>query len=165
MFETPTELPIILEESRRLGIRPMLGVRVKLSSRVGGNWHESSGDRSIFGLTPSDPSFASQWALATIQAPDAWGLWPARFPAAALLGPRLRDLPVEEFHVAILDAQHRLERDVCVTRGILNSSLVHPREVFKPAIAANASAIVSAPGFWTVFRNCASPRSPAKRSA
>jgi arginine decarboxylase len=51
VIETPTELPIILEESRRLGIRPMLGVRVKLSSRVGGNWHESSGDRSIFGLT------------------------------------------------------------------------------------------------------------------
>ncbi|OHC39912.1 MAG: arginine decarboxylase, partial [Pseudomonadales bacterium RIFCSPLOWO2_02_FULL_63_210] len=51
VIETPTELPIILEESRRLGIRPMLGIRVKLSSRVGGNWHESSGDRSIFGLT------------------------------------------------------------------------------------------------------------------
>jgi len=51
VIETPTELPIILEESRRLGIRPMLGVRVKLASRVGGNWHESSGDRSIFGLT------------------------------------------------------------------------------------------------------------------
>jgi arginine decarboxylase len=51
VIETPTELPIILEESRRLGIRPMLGVRVKLSSRVGGYWNESSGDRSIFGLT------------------------------------------------------------------------------------------------------------------
>jgi DNA repair protein RadC len=44
--------------------------------------------------------------------------------------PRLQDLPVEEFHVAVLDAQHRLERDVLVTRGLLNSSLVHPREVF-----------------------------------
>jgi arginine decarboxylase len=51
VLETPTELPIILEESRRLGIRPMLGVRVKLASRVGGYWNESSGDRSIFGLT------------------------------------------------------------------------------------------------------------------
>jgi DNA repair protein RadC len=26
--------------------------------------------------------------------------------------PRLEDLPVEEFHVAVLDTQHRLERDV-----------------------------------------------------
>ncbi len=55
---------------------------------------------------------------------------------------RLEDLPVEEFHVAILDAQHRLARDVCVTRGILNSSLVHPREVFREAIAERAAAII-----------------------
>ncbi|MGB8436359.1 MAG: biosynthetic arginine decarboxylase, partial [Burkholderiales bacterium] len=53
VIETPAELPIILESSRALGIRPMLGVRVKLSSRVGGAWNESSGDRSIFGLTTS----------------------------------------------------------------------------------------------------------------
>ncbi len=56
--------------------------------------------------------------------------------------PRLQDLPVEEFHVAVLDAQHRLERDITVTRGILNSSLVHPREVFREAIAERAAAIV-----------------------
>jgi len=51
VLETPTELPIVLETSRALGIRPMLGVRVKLSARVSGAWNESSGDRSIFGLT------------------------------------------------------------------------------------------------------------------
>ncbi|MEP6692751.1 MAG: DNA repair protein RadC [Gemmatimonadaceae bacterium] len=60
----------------------------------------------------------------------------------AAFAPRLEDLPVEEFHVAILDAQHRLERDVAVTRGILNSSLVHPREVFREAIAERAAAII-----------------------
>jgi DNA repair protein RadC len=59
----------------------------------------------------------------------------------AYLG-RLGDLPVEEFHVAILDAQHRLDRDVTITRGILNSSLVHPREVFREAIAERAAAII-----------------------
>ena len=51
VLETPTELPLILEASRRLDIRPMLGVRVKLAARVEGHWNESSGDRSIFGLT------------------------------------------------------------------------------------------------------------------
>jgi len=51
VIETPTELPIIVEESRRLGIRPLLGARVKLAARVGGHWTESSGDRSLFGLT------------------------------------------------------------------------------------------------------------------
>ncbi|MBA3343508.1 MAG: DNA repair protein RadC [Gemmatimonadaceae bacterium] len=59
-----------------------------------------------------------------------------------IFGQRLQDLPVEEFHVAILDSQHRLERDVTVTRGLLNSSLVHPREVFREAIAENAAAII-----------------------
>ena len=59
-----------------------------------------------------------------------------------LFAPRLEDLPVEEFHVAVLDAQHRLERDVTVTRGILNSSLVHPREVFREAIAERAAAVI-----------------------
>jgi DNA repair protein RadC len=60
----------------------------------------------------------------------------------AIFGQRLQDLPVEEFHVAILDTQHRLERDVTITRGLLNSSLVHPREVFREAIAENAAAII-----------------------
>lgn len=59
-----------------------------------------------------------------------------------IFGPRLEDLPVEEFHVGVLDAQHRLERDITVTRGLLNSSLVHPREVFREAIAERAAALV-----------------------
>ena len=60
----------------------------------------------------------------------------------AAFAARLEDLPVEEFHVAILDSQHRLERDVLITRGILNSSLVHPREVFREAISERAAAII-----------------------
>jgi DNA repair protein RadC len=69
---------------------------------------------------------------------------PVRSPrdVVGIFAPRLEDLPVEEFHVAVLDAQHRLERDITVTRGILNSSLVHPREVFREAIAERAAAII-----------------------
>jgi len=69
---------------------------------------------------------------------------PVRSPrdVARLFAPRLEDLPVEEFHVAVLDAQHRLERDITVTRGILTSSLVHPREVFREAIAERAAAVI-----------------------
>lgn len=59
-----------------------------------------------------------------------------------LYASRLEDAPVEEFHVAILDAQHRLDRDVLITRGILDSSLVHPREVFREAIAESASGVI-----------------------
>ena len=69
---------------------------------------------------------------------------PVRSPrdVARLFAPRLEDLPVEEFHVAILDAQHRLERDITITRGLLTSSLVHPREVFREAIAERAAAVI-----------------------
>ena len=69
---------------------------------------------------------------------------PVRSPrdVHVLFASRLEDLAVEEFHVAVLDSQHRLERDITITRGILNSSLVHPREVFREAIAERAAAIV-----------------------
>ena len=69
---------------------------------------------------------------------------PVRSPrdVVALFAPRLEDLPVEEFHVAVLDSQHRLQRDILVSRGILNSSLVHPREVFREAIAERAASVV-----------------------
>jgi DNA repair protein RadC len=58
------------------------------------------------------------------------------------VGPRLRDLPVEEFHVLALDSQSRVLRDVTVTRGLLDSSLVHPREVFRAAIAEAAAGVI-----------------------
>lgn len=55
---------------------------------------------------------------------------------------RLRDLQVEEFHLLALDSQSQVLREVLVTRGLLNSSLVHPREVFRPAIAEAAAGII-----------------------
>ena len=59
-----------------------------------------------------------------------------------LVGPRIRDLTVEEFHVLALDTQSQVLRDVLVTRGILNSSLVHPREVFRAVIAEAAAGVI-----------------------
>lgn len=58
------------------------------------------------------------------------------------MAPRLRDQPQEEFHTLVLNAQHRVVRDVLVTRGILDASLVHPREVFRPAIEESAAAVI-----------------------
>lgn len=59
-----------------------------------------------------------------------------------IVGPRLRDLAVEEFHLLALDTQSQVTRDVLITRGLLNSSLVHPREVFRAAIAEAAAGII-----------------------
>ena len=53
VLESLEELDIILETAKRLNVKPRIGVRVKLSSKVGGKWSESGGDRSVFGLTPA----------------------------------------------------------------------------------------------------------------
>jgi len=56
--------------------------------------------------------------------------------------PRLRDLQQEDFHCLLLSSQHRVIGEVLITRGILNASLIHPREVFRPAIVRSAAGII-----------------------
>ena len=48
----------------------------------------------------------------------------------------------EEFHVLLLNARHEVLRRCLVSRGSLNASIVHPREVFRPAIVGSAASIV-----------------------
>jgi arginine decarboxylase len=48
------ELDLLLQVAKRLGIRPHIGVRAKLTSRGAGKWMESTGDRSKFGLTATE---------------------------------------------------------------------------------------------------------------
>jgi len=50
VLEMPSELDLILERSRRLGVEPMLGVRIRLFTEGGGHWCESGGEKSVFGL-------------------------------------------------------------------------------------------------------------------
>ena len=60
----------------------------------------------------------------------------------ARVGPLLRDLQQEEFHALLLNTQHKVIRCVLVTRGILDAALVHPREVFRPAIIESAAGVI-----------------------
>lgn len=60
------------------------------------------------------------------------------------LGPALRGLSQETFHVLLLDGKHRLLRRQRVSEGTLTSSLVHPREVFGPAVREAAAAVIVA---------------------
>lgn len=53
VIEALAELPIIIERSKALGIEPLIGVRAKMTSKVGGHWNSTSGDRSVFGLSAS----------------------------------------------------------------------------------------------------------------
>ncbi|MBF0289579.1 MAG: hypothetical protein HQM14_17335 [SAR324 cluster bacterium] len=55
---------------------------------------------------------------------------------------RLRDLKQELFILVLLDNKHQYLTDVLITKGILNKSLVHPREVYSTAIEQCAAAIV-----------------------
>jgi len=54
----------------------------------------------------------------------------------------MRDLPQEEFHVLLLSVQGELMADVVIARGTLDTTVVHPREVFRPALAESAHSIV-----------------------
>ncbi len=54
VIEKFTELDLILRKAERLGVRPLIGVRVKLASRGSGRWKSSGGYRSKFGLTISE---------------------------------------------------------------------------------------------------------------
>jgi len=84
----------------------------------------------------------------------------------------------ESFWILPLDSQHQLigAGPTVITRGILNSSLVHPREVFCAAIVAHAAGACSAtttraatrhprpttaalPSSWPRLADCSTPRS------
>jgi DNA repair protein RadC len=54
----------------------------------------------------------------------------------------MRDLTQEEFRVLLLNVQHAVTRELVITRGILDASVVHAREVFKAAIAESAAAVI-----------------------
>lgn len=72
-------------------------------------------------------------------------------PGAVFANPRqifnhyhavLRDRKREMFLVVLLDARHRILREEIVSEGSLTSSIVHPREVFMPAVRESAGAVV-----------------------
>lgn len=74
-------------------------------------------------------------------------------PAEKIRGPKgvatfvtalLEDEPQECFVVVALNTQHQPVGASIVTRGIVDASLIHPREVFRTAILANASGIILA---------------------
>jgi arginine decarboxylase len=54
VVEKYTELGLILEYAEKVGVRPRIGMRVKLASRGGGRWQSSGGYRSKFGLTVTE---------------------------------------------------------------------------------------------------------------
>lgn len=61
-----------------------------------------------------------------------------------LLLPEVRGIHREQFYALFLDARHRLTGSHGVSVGSLTSALVHPREVFGPALRRAAAAVIVA---------------------
>ncbi|MFW6010676.1 MAG: JAB domain-containing protein [Gemmatimonadota bacterium] len=81
------------------------------------------------------PEFDRPELTSTLRGPDAvaglfWALW--------------GDRPNERFVAFLLDTQHKVRGVHTVTEGIVDASLVHPREVLRPAILANSTAVILA---------------------
>jgi DNA repair protein RadC len=55
---------------------------------------------------------------------------------------RLPQLTRETFWVLLLDGRNRLRDELCVSVGTLTAALVHPREVFGPALRAGAASVI-----------------------
>lgn len=60
----------------------------------------------------------------------------------AFVGPKLRKEQREHFLVLLLNARHEVMARETVSVGSLNASIVHPREVFLPAILHSAASVV-----------------------
>jgi DNA repair protein RadC len=56
--------------------------------------------------------------------------------------PRLFNLPKEVFLAVLLNGRNECLREVTISVGCLTSSLVHPREVFQPAVRDSAAAVI-----------------------
>ncbi|HUX18367.1 MAG TPA: biosynthetic arginine decarboxylase [Acidithiobacillus sp.] len=54
VVEKPSELPLILNEARKLGVKPRIGVRARLASAGSGKWQNTGGEKSKFGLSTAD---------------------------------------------------------------------------------------------------------------
>jgi len=53
VVEKPSELPLILEQAATLGVAPLIGVRARLATIGKGNWQNTGGEKSKFGLSAS----------------------------------------------------------------------------------------------------------------
>ena len=55
---------------------------------------------------------------------------------------KLKDKKEEHFYVLMLDTKNNIIGEQLISKGILDASIIHPREVFKPAIKNSASKII-----------------------
>jgi len=85
-----------------------------------------------------------RWQMVREDGPEAEPFKDAGDVATYLIRQGYADRDREAFIVLLLDVKHRVIAEEVVTIGILDGSLIHPREVFKAAVAGGAAAIIIA---------------------
>jgi len=55
---------------------------------------------------------------------------------------RLKDEKQENFYILMLNNQNRIIKEEAISKGILDSAIIHPREVFRPAIKNSSARII-----------------------
>lgn len=63
--------------------------------------------------------------------------------AAAFLLPTYGSRAVEQFGIVLLDSKHRVLRTTIIASGTLNSTIVHPRDVYREAVLGTAASLVA----------------------
>ncbi|MBI4550919.1 MAG: DNA repair protein RadC [Candidatus Latescibacteria bacterium] len=142
-------LAILLRTGDAATGRNALDIARDLLKRFGGLRHAAGREISELCEVPGiGPVKAAQVKAAVevgrrLEAPDvervAFG---SSAEVANYFIPRLRDLKKEVFKVVLLDARNKLIKEMTVSEGSLTASIVHPREVFKPAILESAAAVI-----------------------
>ncbi|PWB66564.1 MAG: hypothetical protein C3F14_03895 [Deltaproteobacteria bacterium] len=101
------------------------------------------------GEETADPSLRKRWEAAVEIVRRALSAPPSRpepYRSASDVFERYRyllaDYAVEVFLAVLLDVKNRPVQDVRVSTGILNGSLIHPREVFAPAVRERAASVL-----------------------
>ncbi|MBC8477020.1 MAG: DNA repair protein RadC, partial [Dehalococcoidia bacterium] len=91
--------------------------------------------RAAFELTSRLESYQSTEKKETVKTPE---------DVVALVRSRLKGKKKEYFLALLLDTRNQLIRVAEISVGSLDSSIVHPREVFKEAVAASAASVIFA---------------------
>ena len=85
-----------------------------------------------------------RWQMVREDGPESEPFKDAGDVATYLIRQGYADRDREAFVVLLLDVKHRVIAEEVVTIGILDGALIHPREVFKAAVAGSAAGIIVA---------------------
>ena len=117
--------------------------------RVGGIRHLATAELAILADMPGLGPVTAKRLLAAVElgrrleaAPLDQKSFVSSTDVARYFMPRLRDLRKEVFITLLLDARNCLIRGVTISVGSLTASIVHPREVFRPAILDSAASVI-----------------------